>query len=207
MQVDGSSTEAMRSLLCLEDDPLVQRALQRSLPELHLHIVDTVAQGKAALASERFDAWFLDVRVPDGSGLDLLEWARARGDTTPALVMTGSADRTPANAAQELGAEFVYKPFSVANLRAFLARCGSARAPVEARAPKYNVDAFVRRYRLTPRQAQIVTAMAAGVERPGLAAALGVTENTIKTLVRRMLDRTGHRDLAHLYRELAGPIG
>lgn len=196
----------MRSLLCLEDDPLVQRALQRSLPELELRIVDTVAQGKAALATERFDAWFLDVRVPDGSGLDLLEWARARGDTTPALVMTGSADRTPANAAQELGAEFVYKPFSVANLRAFLARCGTART-TGAPPPKYSVDAFIHKHKLTPRQSQIVTAMAAGVERPGLAAALGVSENTIKTLVRRMLDRTGHRDLAHLYRELAGPIG
>ncbi len=195
----------MRSLLCLEDDPLVQRALQRSLPELDLRIVDTVAQGKAALASERFDAWFLDVRVPDGSGLDLLEWARARGDTTPALVMTGSTDRTPANAAQELGAEFVYKPFSIANLRAFLARCNVARA--EGPATKHNVEAFVRKHRLTPRQAQIVAVIARGVERPGLAAALGVSENTIKTLVRRMLDRTGHRDLAHLYRELAGPIG
>lgn len=191
-------------LLCLEDDRLVQTALRKVLDDLEISVAGTVAEAKRLVRSRRFDAWLLDVVVPDGSGLELLGWARERGDHTPAIVVTGVLDPGLVNPAQALGAEFLYKPFTTANLRAFLAR---ALASPRAESTRVNaLDDLIAVYELSDREIALVRCVARGLARRDLARALDVSDNTVKTHVRRLLRKTGHRDLAHLYRDLAGPI-
>ncbi len=194
---------ARRRFLCLEDDRLVQSALRRALAEHDLTLVDTTAEARILIRAQRFDAWMLDVVVPDGSGLELLSWARARGDVTPALVVTGVLDRAPVNSAQALGAEFLYKPYSVANLRAFLTR---ALAPSGADGRVTAVDDLIAVHELSDRETALVRCIARGVARMDLAEVLGVSDNTVKSHIRRLLRKTGHKRIAHLYRDLAGPI-
>lgn len=194
---------ARRRLLCLEDDRHVQSALRRALAEYDVMLVDTTAEARTLIRAQRFDAWMLDVIVPDGSGLELLSWARARGDVTPALVITGARDPEPANAAQALGAEFLYKPYTIANLRAFLTR---ALAPSALDARVTAVDDLIAVHQLSDREAALVRCIARGVARTDLAQALGISDNTVKSHIRRLLRKTGHARIAHLYRDLAGPI-
>ena len=191
-------------VLCVEDDPLVQRAVRRALPEFDVAIAGSIAASREMILHERFGAWLIDICVPDGSGLDLLTWARKRGDKTPALVMTGLVDREPVNQAQALGAEFLYKPYSASNLRAFVARTYSARAGGSESGKR--IDELVARAGLTTREEDVIRAIARGVDRAELAQALGVKENTVKTHIRGLLDKTGHRDLGQVYRALVGPI-
>lgn len=203
MLEQSATHTASRRLLCLEDDPFVQHAVRRALADFDVLVIESIAAARALIANERFSGWLLDINVADGSGLDLLAWARERGDQTPALVMTGLLDREPVNVAQSLGAEFLYKPYSATNLRSFAARSVAAQSEPDPRAQR--VEELIVRASLTKREEAIIRALGRGVERPNLAEALGVSENTVKTLVRRLLLKTKHRDLAHVYRDLVNP--
>ena len=82
------------------------------------------------------------------------------------------------------------------------------RSVAQAEAPDpraLRVEELIVSASLTKREEAIVRALGRGVERPKLAEALAVSENTIKTLVRRLLVKTGHRDLSHMYRDLVNP--
>ncbi len=76
-------------LLLLEDDALLGEGL-RDFLRAQGHVVDwccTIAQAQG-MRGEVFDALLLDWQLPDGSGLDWLKSQRARGDATPALMLT-----------------------------------------------------------------------------------------------------------------------
>ena len=60
------------------------------------------------------------------------------------------------------------------------------------------VDATVKRYKLSPRMADTLSAAVAGVPRRYLAEALDITDHTVKSHVRSVIRRTGHRDLDEL---------
>lgn len=187
-------------LLCLEDNLAYQRALGAALSDCELDFVSTVAEAKDHIAASEYTAWLLDVSVPDGSGLDVLAWARLRGDQTPALVMTGLQERTLANSAQILGAEFLYKPYRKAHIDSFLAR--ATRPPSETPLPAMNAVAFVKEHGLTPREGEIVHAIARGVPRSAIADELKVAESTVKTLIHRLLERSGYENLDEVLRDL-----
>ena len=201
--VRSEARSARRRLLCLEDDRQLHAALRRALVDSDLTLVDTTAEARILIRSQRFDAWMLDVIVPDGSGLALLAWARARGDLTPALVVTGVLDPGPANSAQALGAEFLYKPYGLANLQAFLAR---ALAPAAMDTRVTAVDDLIAVHELSDRESALVRCIARGIARADLPQVLGVSDNTVKTHIRRVLRKTGHGRVADLYRDLTGPV-
>jgi len=76
-------------LLLLEDDALLGEGL-RDFLRAQGHVVDwccTIAQAQG-MRGEVFDALLLEWQLPDGSGLDWLKSQRARGDATPALMLT-----------------------------------------------------------------------------------------------------------------------
>jgi DNA-binding NarL/FixJ family response regulator len=187
------------AILCVEDDRLMAVAIQRALRDYDVVVADRAAIARELISSRTFAAWLIDVAVPDGSGVDLLAWARERGWNTPALVMTGHADREAVNAAQSLGAEFLYKPYNKANLMAFLGR--ALRDPggpaLSARAKR-----FAEEHGLTSREADVLVAMARGVSRVKIAAELGVKENTVKTMIRRLLRRTEYGSVGDILRAL-----
>lgn len=185
------------SILCLEDDRLMATAIQFALRDHTITLVGTVHEAKEKIGSHPFDAWLLDVALPDGSGIDLLSWARAEGYLTPALVMTGQAERNTPNVVQVLGAEFIYKPYSKANLEAFLQRAvqsgGWDRLPAKA-------GRFATAQKFTRREGELLLALARGVPRADLSEELQIKENTLKSIIRKLLRRTGHDDLADLLR-------
>ncbi len=199
---EGAFVARMSSLLpvlCLEDDPIVASAVRRAMPGREVDCVRRAAECRERMLQRSYGGWLLDIHVPDGSGLDVLEWGRSRGDGTRALIITGALQHELANRAQALGAEYLLKPFGKANLDAFLERCD---APLRTVPEELRVDTFVELYALTEREAEIVRAIARGVSRAGLSVELGISENTLKTAVRRLLWRTGHESLDDLLRSL-----
>lgn len=102
-------TTAPRTLV-IEDDPelshLIARILRRvSFESAVVHSVDTA---EAALAEGVFDAIVVDRNLPDGDGAAFIAHLRARGVTTPAVLMSG----TPI-AAPDPQTRFLQKPFSI----------------------------------------------------------------------------------------------
>ena len=77
----------------------------------------TLAQARQALEEAGpFALLILDVNLPDGSGLSLLEEVKGR---VPVILLTANDLETDIVAGLELGAEdYITKPFSLAVLRA-----------------------------------------------------------------------------------------
>jgi len=121
-------------VLIVEDDPILADGLAVGL-RLHgvcAEVVDSCADGRHALAAGAFDAIVLDVMLPDGSGLDLLESLRAAGERRPVLLLTALDDTRDRIAGLDRGADdYLGKPFDLdelaARLRAIVRR-GEGRA-------------------------------------------------------------------------------
>jgi len=119
-------------LLLIEDDELLGEGL-RDFLRAEGHRVDWARRlgDIAVYRDEPFDAWLLDWQLPDGSGLDWLRSMRARGDTTPALMLTARDVLADRLRGLDAGADdYLVKPFApeelVARLRAVCRRSAGA---------------------------------------------------------------------------------
>lgn len=71
--------------------------------------------------TERFEAIILDVNLPDGNGLDLIDLIRGQDQVTPIIVITGAGDIPLAVEAMQRGADnFLIKPVDNAGLAVYL---------------------------------------------------------------------------------------
>ncbi|KAF1691436.1 response regulator [Pseudoxanthomonas koreensis] len=110
----------MPRILLVEDDTISQvyfRAVLEGLPAT----VDTVATRACALAratDTRHDLWLVDLGLPDGSGIELLQQLRQRWpQPPPALAHTADADPAPRTAALQAGfRDVLVKPLATAEL-------------------------------------------------------------------------------------------
>ncbi|TXH81208.1 MAG: response regulator [Rhizobium sp.] len=106
-------------LLLVEDNPIIGNAVQD-----HLHadgwLVDwsmNLESAAGAVAAETRDVVLLDLRLPDGSGLDVLRLMEARGDSTPVVVMSAYDQLSDQMTAMRSGAvDYLVKPFALAEM-------------------------------------------------------------------------------------------
>ena len=102
---------APERVLYLEDSTvdadLGRRALARSAPDTVVEIVSTVGAAIARLQADApaIDVILADLKLPDGSGLDLLAHVRAHSLPHAFVVLTGSGDEAAALAALKAGAD------------------------------------------------------------------------------------------------------
>jgi diguanylate cyclase (GGDEF)-like protein len=80
------------SVLAIDDDPAVLAVLAAQLAaDFEVATARTAEQGRAALARRSFDIVLSDLRLPDESGLDLLDWVRRTVPRTARVLFTGAA--------------------------------------------------------------------------------------------------------------------
>lgn len=116
-------------VLVVEDDGAVRRAVERALLFERYEVL-TAHDGAEALSvvlNEDVDAIVLDVMMPIVDGLEACRRIRARGDTTPILILTARTEVSDRVAGLDAGADdYLVKPFALeellARLRALLRR-------------------------------------------------------------------------------------
>jgi DNA-binding NtrC family response regulator len=112
------------SILIVDDEPNVRLTYRTALETEGLDVREA-PDGLAALdaMSERqFDLAILDMRMPEVSGLELLERMRQQGIETPVVIVTAYGDVPHAVRAMKLGAiDFLEKPLTPETLRAMVA--------------------------------------------------------------------------------------
>lgn len=118
-------------ILLIEDDAVLQTVMLRSLSDAG-HRVDAAShleEGAHFWSVQSYDAVLLDLNLPlnarpqalQGSGLQLLREARARGDRTPVLVLTARNRTDERIAGLDAGADdYLGKPFDLAEVEARL---------------------------------------------------------------------------------------
>jgi DNA-binding response OmpR family regulator len=107
-------------ILVVDDDPVVQSAVARALRAdgnviVAAHDLATAREHVAA----GVDLVVLDLRLPDGFGLELCRELRRDGTCAPILLLTALTDVAQRVAGLDAGADdFLSKPFALAELRA-----------------------------------------------------------------------------------------
>lgn len=104
-------TDLRMKILFVEDNVNAARAAKVML-ELRGYAVDTaesVAKAKECLSTNSYDLLISDIRLPDGTGYDLLSHPRRPSRAVALSGFTSHADR--AEALSKGFAEFVTKPF------------------------------------------------------------------------------------------------
>ena len=106
----------MAKLLIIDDDALVCDSLAQVIRRMG-HETSTASSASEALKkvqAERFDLVFSDVRMPDGSGLDILPAIRRTQAAPEVIIITGFGDPDGAELAIKKGAwDYIEKPLSV----------------------------------------------------------------------------------------------
>jgi putative two-component system response regulator len=127
-------------VLIVDDEPAIRHALARYLERAgnSVETAGTVPEALAAMGKEPFHAMVVDLRLPSGSGLDVLTAARERDPDARLILMSGSADVAAASAAVAQRIEaLVAKPFNLTEMGArvneAVARHHSARSTAQER--------------------------------------------------------------------------
>jgi two-component system response regulator PilR (NtrC family) len=107
-------------VLVVDDEPDLVELVTLTLSRMQLaaQSAGDVATAKKLLKSQRFDLCLTDMRLPDGDGLDLLEWMSTHTPGVPCAVITAHGNIESAVRALKLGAfDFVSKPLDLGVLR------------------------------------------------------------------------------------------
>ena len=113
-------------VLIVDDDELVGWALERALSSRHfsVEVVHTLADARASFRRAAPEIVVLDIHLPDGDGLDLLEELHRHSPGTRVMVLSSDATADRRRQADERGAwRFVEKPFEVGQVTDLLATC------------------------------------------------------------------------------------
>jgi len=111
----NKETFVANGILVVDDDPLICELIQDVLEsaEIKSQTTSDSQQALILIREEKFDAVFLDVRMPAPDGIALARQVRvsALNRTTPIVMITGETDRGLLTRVFEAGATFVlFKP-------------------------------------------------------------------------------------------------
>ncbi|MXN64729.1 ActR/PrrA/RegA family redox response regulator transcription factor [Stappia sp. GBMRC 2046] len=121
-----------RRLLIVDDDHAFNQRLARAMEKrgFQTDTADSVREaiGKVEAAPPAYAV--VDMRLEDGSGLDVIEAIRARRPDARALILTGYGNIATAVTAVKLGAvDYLAKPADADDIYAALTREGDEKAP------------------------------------------------------------------------------
>ncbi len=106
--------------LVIDDEPDICELLTLTLGRMDIRTeaASDVAGAKKLLGRQQFDICLTDMRLPDGDGLELVEWMQTHASGVPVAVITAHGNVETAVQALKLGAfDFISKPLDLGNLR------------------------------------------------------------------------------------------
>ena len=196
-----------------DDQALVRGGFRLILKAAGIEVAAEAADGAEAVAATlkyQPDVVLMDIRMPEMDGIEATRRILAAGASSPAvagvrIIMLTTFDLDQyVYAALSAGASgFLLKDVSPEHLVAAvrLVRCGDAllapsitRRLVERFAPRAGVSGDAALSALTPRELEVLGLVARGLSNAELAAALTLSEATVKTHVARILAKLQLRD-------------
>lgn len=128
----------MARVLIIDDDEMMCDMLSTMVKQMghEVQCANTLQAGLQETTSSDFDVVFLDVRMPDGSGLDVLPRIREVPSSPEVIIITGFGDPGGAELAIKNGAwDYVEKPSSIKAMTLPLVRALQYRQEKQARKP------------------------------------------------------------------------
>src|SRR5450631_3879804 len=108
------------AVLVVDDEPDLCELLSITLERMNLspRTAARIADAQRLLKTEQFDLCLTDMQLPDGDGLELIDWMQHNTPMVPVAVITAHGNMELAVRALKLGAfDFVSKPLDLPGLR------------------------------------------------------------------------------------------
>ncbi len=187
------------TIFIIDDDSEVCRALEWLVQSIHLPVKTFV---DALTFLEQYDPlWhgciLLDVRMPNLSGMELLDRLQQRQNTLPVIIITGHGDIAMAVRAMKSGAiDFICKPFHEQTLLEKIQKAlHQQRKPLNITELEKAAKCYAT---LTPRERQIMALVTEGLLNKQIAAQLGIATSTVELHRSKIMRKMGVRNLAYL---------
>ena len=134
----------MAKILVVDDDPQISRAIS-SVAQKDGHETSqalTFEEGLGHLDKDEYDVIFLDVRLPDGNGLEMLPQIQSYADPPEVIIITGFGDPDGAELAIKSGVwDYLQKPSSLRQIKLSLSRAVQYR---EKKSPRKSSETLNR---------------------------------------------------------------
>jgi DNA-binding NarL/FixJ family response regulator len=209
-------TEAKIRVLAADDQRVVREGLAMLLGLLpDIEVVGTAANGEEALALAdelRPDVILMDLRMPRMDGVEATRRLRASHPEIKVVVLTTYADDRSVIDALRAGAlGYLTKDAGADEIRQALQRVAGGQASLDPAVQMHLIEAIATTNAtpdtpaspvaelpdgLTPREAEVLGLIGAGLSNTEIAAQLFVSEATVKSHVNHMLPKIGARDRA-----------
>ncbi len=184
----------------VDDDEAVRRSLAFMLSSagLAVRVYDSAGAFLDGLDDLQCGCLITDVRMPEMTGLELLQRIKQRAPCLPAIVITGHGDVPLAVEAMKAGAiDFIEKPFDenaiLDAVNAALEQSGEGengdRAAVTARIAS-----------LSERERQVLDGLVAGHPNKVIAATLGISPRTVEVYRANLMAKMHAKSLSELIR-------
>jgi two-component system NtrC family response regulator len=115
----------MANILIIDDEQLIRETITNAVMRIGHSVssVGTLKEGLETVRTDGFDVVFLDVKLPDGNGLDILPAVRETRSTPEVIIITGYGDPDGAELAIKNGAwDYIEKPCSIQTMTLALVR-------------------------------------------------------------------------------------
>ena len=199
------------NILIVDDEPPMQERLRRILATLGhvdgaLHNAGDIARGKAVASGAAFALALVDLGLPDGSGIELIGWLRARDQALPILVISAWSTEEMILGALRAGATgYLLKErddleiaMSLKNvlkggapIDPFIARriLGLINGPAAAKPGVDNGSAIALGEALSERELHILTHVAQGMSNREIADSLTISRWTVDTHIKHIYSK------------------
>jgi two-component system invasion response regulator UvrY len=202
-------SDAALRLMLVDDHPIVRRGVRDILadafPSSSIEEVGSGGEALSKIRSHRWDLVILDLTLPDGSGLDVLEQARDAQSQLPVLILSMHAPDQFARRAVAAGAAgYLTKDTADTELV-------TAVTKIIRGATHFASDAFEEvaldhperaepHKRLSEREHEVFLLIAQGKTVSAIATELGLSIKTVSTYRRRVLVKMNMASNSELYR-------
>ncbi len=206
----------MTSVFLVDDHEIVRRGVADLINrEADLEVIGEAAnirQALARIAATTPDIAVLDVRLPDGSGIDLCRDIRSAHPSVACLMFTGYDDDEASYTAVLAGAAgYVLKDIRGQNLIDSIRRVARGEILIERSIPRRILATFQtdegQLADLSLREKQVLELIAEGLSNRQIGERLGLAEKTIKNYVSGLLSKLGmeRRSQAAVYQAKRRP--
>lgn len=113
----ATTSNAQRTVLIVEDERLLRWALAKQLQRAGYQVLEAASVAEAGPLASGADLILLDLKLPDGDGLEALRTWRGAGARCPVVVMSAFTTVEAERQGPELGVRhYASKPFDTALL-------------------------------------------------------------------------------------------
>jgi DNA-binding NarL/FixJ family response regulator len=174
-----------RRVLVIDDHAIVRAGICAALEKREDFAVFQAASKSEALAQMAKlnpDVIVVDINLPDGSGLEIVSWARSISQTIAIVVLTLNEHDDFLLAAMKAGASsYLNKSAPLLEILAAIDHALAAPLTFSSRETVKTVERKRDRFDLSQRELQILTQLHKAVPVAELASSLFITEATLKT--------------------------